>query len=382
MTRRAEPSVTGMRDRRRRPLGRSAPEDLAAAATAPARWLLETASDGGIPLTQTYALARVVVHEAAERWPGWWNAELFGVPHREADMALLGELREGLLRKRLIRRRGSKLLSTARGRKLAGDPIALLYELAQDLGRGDAFTEMVAGVVVQTLEEDAPCAHNQLITPAHEAAQWGWRGPDGNPPSERGVSWVVSDVVCRGEAYGLVERNPDPDKPKSWRALISLTPAARLVLGRSRSEVAGRSVFVFDAELLSVSGVSARVAVAGHEHLTALHDAIQQAFNWENDHLYSFWLDGRFWGDAAAERVIPGAPDTDSKTADIPIDELRLEIGARIAYVFDYGDEWRVMLTLRERLDGSDAIPRVSARRGAAPPQYPPLDEEEPWPES
>ena len=66
-------------------------------------------------------------------------------------------------------------------------------------------------------------------------------------------------------------------------------------------------LYVFDAQLLNLSGVSATVAVAGHEHLTVLHDAIQQAFNWENDHLYSFWLDGQFWGDAAAERVIPGA---------------------------------------------------------------------------
>jgi hypothetical protein len=352
------------------------PEDVAAAATAPARWLLETASDGGVPLTQTYALARVVVREAAERWPGWWNAELFGVPHREADMALLEELREGLLRKRLVRRRGSKLLATAKGRKLAGDPIALLYELALDLGGGDLFTSMVAGVAVERLEEGVPFTHDELVAPAHEASQWGWRDPDGHPPSERGVSWVVSDVLCRGEAYGLIERNPDPDKPHSWRALISLSQAARSVLGRNRSEVAGRSVFVFDAELLNVSGVSAKVAVAGHEHLTALHDAIQQAFNWENDHLYSFWLDGQFWGDTAAERVIPGAPDTDSKTADVPVDELRLTVGARIAYVFDYGDEWRVMLTLRERVDGSNAIPRVSDRRGTAPPQYPPVEDE------
>jgi hypothetical protein len=149
-----------------------------------------------------------------------------------------------------------------------------------------------------------------------------------------------------------------------------------MVLGRSRTDVTGRAVFVFDAELLNVGGVSARVAVAGHEHLTALHDAIQQAFNWENDHLYSFWLDGQFWGDAAAERVIPGAPDTDSKTADVPIDELRLKVGTRIAYVFDYGDDWRVMLTLGERIDGGGPLPRVSERSGTAPPQYPPLDDE------
>jgi hypothetical protein len=351
------------------------PEDVAAAATAPARWLLETASDGGVPLTQTHALARVVVREAAERWPGWWNAELFGVPHREADMALLEELREGLLRKRLVRRRGSKLLATSKGRKLAGDPIALLYALGLDLGGGDPFTTMVAGVVVDALEEDAPCTHDDLVAPAHDASQWGWRDPDGNPPSERGVSWVVSDVLCRGEAYGLIERKPDPEKPHSWRALISLSQAARLVLGRNRSEVAGRSVFVFEAELLNVGGVSAKVAVAGHEHLTALHDAIQQAFNWENDHLYSFWLDGEFWGDATSELVIPGAPDTDSRTADIPVDGLPLKLGARIAYVFDYGDEWRVMLSLRERLEGGDLVPRVAGRQGTAPPQYPPLDD-------
>jgi hypothetical protein len=352
------------------------PEDLASAATAPARWLLETASDGGIPLTQTYALARVVVREAAERWPGWWNAELFGVPHREADMPVLEELREGLLRKRLVRRRGSKLLATARGRKLADDPIALLYELALDLGGGDLFTAMVASVVVETLEEGGRPTHDELVTPAHAAAQWGWRDPDGNPPSERGVSWVVSDVLCRGEAYGLIDRDPDPAKPNSWRALISLSQAARLVLGRNRSEVAGRFVLVFEAALLNVNGVSAKVAVAGHEHLTAVHDAIQQAFNWENDHLYSFWLDGEFWSDAATELVIPGAPDTDSRTADVPVDELRLKPGARIAYVFDYGDEWRVMLTLRERVDGRNGMPRLAERRGTAPPQYPPLEDE------
>ena len=354
-----------------------APEQLAAAAAAPARWLLEMASADGVPLTQTNALARTIVREIAERWPEWWNAELFGPPHREWDMPLVGALHEGLRRRRLVHRRARKLLITARGLKLAADPIALLYELGLDLDGGDPFTAMVAGVVVEELEVNAPSTREQLVAPAHEAAQWGWRDQTtGRPPSEEGVSCVVGDVLCRGEAYGLIDRRPDPAEPHSWRTLISFSPAARFVLGRRRTEVTGHTVFAFDAELLNVDGVSAKVAVAGHEHLTGLHDAIQQAFDWENDHLYSFWLDGQFWGHAAAERVIPGAPDTDSKTADVPVDELRLKTGAEIAYVFDYGDEWRVRLTLRERINGSDAIPRVSDRRGTAPPQYPPLDDE------
>jgi hypothetical protein len=74
-------------------------------ATAPARWLLDAAA-GGVALTQTNALARAVVREAAERWPDWWDAELFGAPHREADLAVLSALHEGLRRLRLVRRRG------------------------------------------------------------------------------------------------------------------------------------------------------------------------------------------------------------------------------------------------------------------------------------
>jgi hypothetical protein len=235
------------------------------------------------------------VREAAECWPDWWNAELFGPPHREMDKALLEALHEGLKRLRLVHRRGHKLLVTARGRKLAEDPIALLYALGLDLGGGDPFSVMVADVVVDELAQNASCTHDPLVAPAHQAAQSGWLDTAGNPPSERGVSWVVSDVLRRGEAYGLIDRKPDPDEPRRLRSRISLSRAAALVLGRSRSEVSGSRVFVFDAELRNASGVRAKVAVAGHEHLTALHDAIRQAFSCEDDHLYSFWLDGEFW---------------------------------------------------------------------------------------
>src|SRR5213592_3922180 len=95
-------------------------------ATAPARWLLELGDQDGIPLTQTNLLARAIVREVAERWPDWWNAEVHGPPHREADVAVLGALHEGLKRLRLVRRRGRKLLTTARGRALAKDHAALL----------------------------------------------------------------------------------------------------------------------------------------------------------------------------------------------------------------------------------------------------------------
>jgi hypothetical protein len=51
--------------------------------------------------------------------------------------------------------------------------------------------------------------------------------------------------------------------------------------------------------------------------------------------------------------------------------ELGIEPGARLAYVFDFGDEWRVLLRLRERTEcDGGAYPRVVERVGTAPPQY------------
>jgi hypothetical protein len=338
-------------------------------ATAPARWLLDEAT-AGVPLTQTYALARAVVRDAAVRWPGWWDAELFGPPHREADLAVLESLHEGLRRLRLVRRRGRRLLATVRGRELAAAPGALLQVLSADLGAGDAFTESVAVAVVDALREAESCDWRELDSAAcARVRREGWAGPDGTPPSEHAVGGVVGDVLRRGEAYGLVQRFPDPAQPRLRGHRLALSRAGGMVFGKPG---AAGPVYVFDATLANVRGVSARIAVRGDQHLTAVHDAIQEAFGWLDDHLYSFWLDGRFWGDDSTEYTSPITADEAEHTADVPVSELDLSVGAKIAYVFDFGDEWRVRLLLKaiEESDGA-RYPRVVTRTGQAPPQYP-----------
>jgi hypothetical protein len=131
-------------------------------------------------------------------------------------------------------------------------------------------------------------------------------------------------------------------------------------------------VFVFDATLLNAPGVGARLVVGVRQHLTALHNAIVEAFGWDDDHLYSFWLDGEFWGSESAEFARPSPiHEATSQTADVPLAELDLAVGASIAYLFDYGDEWRVGLVLREAAEADGGpYPRVLDRTGTAPPQY------------
>jgi hypothetical protein len=119
-----------------------------------------------------------------------------------------------------------------------------------------------------------------------------------------------------------------------------------------------------------------RLAVLERQPLTALHDAIQQAFGWYDDHLYSFWLDGSYFGSDEVELTTPDTPDEGVATADVPLAELNLHPGQRIGYVFDFGDDWRVRLTVREHVAAEPVDhPRVLELGGTPPPQYAPLDE-------
>lgn len=352
-------------------------EDPVVRATGPAMWLLEMGLDG-VPLTQTFALSRAVVREAAERWPDWWNAKLFGVPHREADVPVVGDLREGLLRLKLVRRRGRALLTTPRGRELMGDRAALLRLLISDLGGGYAFAEMAADVIVGELPTGATIESTDLRTQVYRMAlRGGWRTADGSPPSEQEVASVVSHVMCLGAAYGVLDREEHIERdPPRYRTTLTLSAGARAVLTPVATSPAGMPVLVFRADLTNAKGVSAQLAVGADQHLTALHDAIQEAFGWWDDHLYSFWLDGRFWGGDEHEYTSPVTPDHAERTAEVPLAELDLAIGQNVAYVFDFGDEWRVRLTLVEQVDGDGGgYPRVLSRRGQAPDQYAEPDE-------
>jgi hypothetical protein len=123
----------------------------------------------------------------------------------------------------------------------------------------------------------------------------------------------------------------------------------------------GQQTYVFDAELIGFDGVQRTIAVRDDLALVDLHYALQSAFGWDDDHLYAFWLDGGFWATRAG---LAG------RRACTPLAALALRPGQRIAYVFDFADEWRVELTVREVVaDAGRASPRLLGSVGAAPPQ-------------
>jgi hypothetical protein len=139
-------------------------------------------------------------------------------------------------------------------------------------------------------------------------------------------------------------------------------------------DTAGESdIYIFRAALVFVRGVSRKLGVRGDRTLEDLHQLLQAAFDWDDDHLYVFWPSGKFWDRQPGAGF--GSPDfcrdSGDRSARIRLDRLGLVVGQGIAYLFDFGDEWRVRLKLVDVRDAGDAPgAALLDSRGAAPPQY------------
>lgn len=215
----------------------------ARAALEPTLWLLGQAEDG-IGLTQTGALNRALVREVAERWPDWWDAELFGPPHREDDVTSLWELNQLLRDLRLLRRKGRQVLTTKRGRELAADAPALLAELATELLRGESFYAACAELAVALILDGAPADFGEglaeRVQPAVAAV--GWRSGE-EPPSVRDVSWNIAAFLRPALAIGVFTRGEGAHRSREPLILTDAGRAALAAALRARALAPARSVY-------------------------------------------------------------------------------------------------------------------------------------------
>jgi len=107
-----------------------------------------------------------------------------------------------------------------------------------------------------------------------------------------------------------------------------------------------------------------------HLHtLLDLHEAIQDAFNFDDDHLYSFFMDAKRYSKNSYE-----SPNSENGpyVDEVNIGELELYEGQRILYLFDYGDSWEFNIVL-EKIDSSSPLPlnpKIVEKKGKAPEQY------------
>lgn len=127
--------------------------------------------------------------------------------------------------------------------------------------------------------------------------------------------------------------------------------------------------------------VSRTIAIRDDQTLEQLHEALRLAFGWFDPHLYSFWVGGNFWDRNVPHYTAPFEIEEmgkDALSARTPIREVGLKKGSTVAYVFDFGDEWRLALKVVDTWPATAAAyPMLVDAEGIPPPQYPDLDEDD-----
>lgn len=137
--------------------------------------------------------------------------------------------------------------------------------------------------------------------------------------------------------------------------------------------LAFRATIVADSPLLprSKGKVFRTVAIREDQTLEQLHEALRLAFGWADPHLYCFWMSGRFWDRESVRYSAPFELSEDELSARVEVRELGLRKGAELAYLFDYGDEWRLQLRLVDSWpSGEHSYPMLVDADGTVPPQY------------
>ncbi|WP_432409233.1 IS1096 element passenger TnpR family protein [Wukongibacter sp. M2B1] len=114
----------------------------------------------------------------------------------------------------------------------------------------------------------------------------------------------------------------------------------------------------------------AKIKMSANHTLNDLHNYIQDAFAFDNDHMYSFFMDGRAW----SHDKFTCPMDNEGPYADeVMIGEIGLYKKQRILYLFDFGDEWRFDVEVFDIEDSNIKLlrPQIAERKGEPPEQYP-----------
>ncbi|ART81470.1 hypothetical protein CBP31_01495 [Oceanisphaera profunda] len=130
-----------------------------------------------------------------------------------------------------------------------------------------------------------------------------------------------------------------------------------------------------------VSGIYAEnewaceLEVAENMSLHDLHDVIQDAVDFENDHMYAFFISRQEFG---SERIYF---DDEHNSLDADLASLfPLPKGKKLFYWFDFGDDWVFQVSKsrkkpKEPQPGRE-YPAMLAETGTKPEQYPDYDED------
>ncbi len=173
-------------------------------------------------------------------------------------------------------------------------------------------------------------------------------------------------------------------------AMLALQPEDEILEGISEEEPwpeppplpegAAQQGYLLKVQLKWKPGVWRTVEMRGDQTLEDLHYIIQDAFHWDDDHLYAFYLSGKRYDaltEVSAPRNFGGDEEEPPLTDEVTLAHLDLKRGQKFLYLFDFGDnlEHDIEYLGAFTPKGNVEYPRVAEAHGEAPAQYPNWEE-------
>ncbi len=107
-----------------------------------------------------------------------------------------------------------------------------------------------------------------------------------------------------------------------------------------------------------------RLRVPGDTDLAKLHEILQDVMGWEGYHLYAFEVGGEDYGDPD-----PDFSDGMRDARRVLLQDVLRSKGDRMKYIYDFGDDWVHLITVRSILPQASAFPVCLSGGGACPPE-------------
>ena len=128
-------------------------------------------------------------------------------------------------------------------------------------------------------------------------------------------------------------------------------------------------VYIFKVSLLSKKDIWRKIKVSSDHTLFDLGKAILDAYRFDYEHLFSFFMDGEEW---SLYKFTSPVEDEGPHSDKIKIGELNLHIGQKILFLYDYMREWRFEVELEniEKDKPKPDTPKIIERHGKSPDQY------------
>jgi len=125
---------------------------------------------------------------------------------------------------------------------------------------------------------------------------------------------------------------------------------------------------------IKIVGWSCQIAIDDTATFAELHHMIQDAVEFDDDHLYEFYL-------ARSERSRNRVTVSSYEDADLITlgSVFPIGVGEKLFYLFDYGDNWvfQILPSKKKPLlpDKGNACPTLLSETGEKPEQYPDWEE-------